>query len=88
MSISLATITGYAGSGRIILNAQQTGIESAGFVHRLKSFFNIGDAREKNRATLNALKEAVLTDPRFNTLDLQDEVADKKRNRFKRFFVS
>ncbi len=85
MSISLATITGYAGSGRIILNAQQTGIESAGFVHRLKSFFNIGDAREKNRATLNALKEAVLTDPRFNTLDLQDEVErlfEKESTRF------
>ncbi len=74
MSISLSTINGYAGAGGILLNAQQTGLESAGFVHRLKSFFNIGDAREKNRATLDALKDAVLTDPRFQTTDLMDEV--------------
>ena len=74
MSISLNTIKSYAGTGGILLNAQQTGLESVGFVHRLKSFFNIGDAREKNRATLDALKDAVLTDPRFQTTDLMDEV--------------
>ena len=74
MSISLSTINSYAGTGGVLLNAQQTGLESAGFVHRLKSFFNIGDAREKNRATLDALKDAVLTDPRFQTTDLMDEV--------------
>ena len=72
--ITLDTITRYAGANGVLLNAQQTGLESAGFVHRLKSFFNIGNAREKNRATLNALKDAVLTDPRFNTPDLQAEV--------------
>ncbi len=74
MSISLNTIKSYAGTGGILLNAQQTGLESAGFVHRLKSFFNIGDAREKNQATLDALKDAVLTDSRFQTTDLMDEV--------------
>ena len=72
--ISLSTITSYTGSNGILLNAQRNGLESVGFVHRLKSFFGIGDAREKNRATLNALKAAVLTDPRFNTPDLQAEV--------------
>ncbi len=72
--ITLDTITSYSGANGILLNAQQTGLESAGFIHRLKSFFNIGDAREKNRETLNALKAAVLTDPRFNTEDLQAQV--------------
>ena len=72
--ITLDTITRYAGANGVLLNAQQTGLESAGFIHRLKSFFGIGDAREKNRATLNALKDAVLTDPRFNTPDLQAQV--------------
>ena len=67
--ISLSTITSYTGANGVLLNAQQTGLESAGFVHRLKSFFGIGDAREKNRATLNALKDAILTDPRFSTQD-------------------
>ena len=74
MSISLNTINSYAGTGGILLNAQQTGLESVGFVHRLKSFFNIGDAREKNRATLNALKDAVLADSQLQTRDLMDEV--------------
>jgi len=72
--ISLSTITSYTGANGVLLDAQQTGLKTVGFVHRLKSFFNIGDAREKNRATLNALKDAILTDPRFNTPDLQAEV--------------
>ncbi len=71
MSISLTTIKSYAGTGGILLNAQQTGLESAGFFHRLKSFFNFGDARAKNRATLNAISTAVLSDPRFSSPDLQ-----------------
>ena len=71
MCISLKTIKNYAGSGGVLLNAQQTGLESAGFFHRLKSFFNFGDAREKNRATLNAISTAVLSDPRFSSPDLQ-----------------
>ena len=71
--ISLSTITSYTGANGVLLDAQQTGLKTVGFVHRLKSFFGIGDAREKNRATLNALKAAVLTDPRFNTPDLQAE---------------
>ncbi len=71
MSISLTTINSYAGTGGILLNAQQTGLESAGFFHRLKSFFNFGDARAKNRATLDAIRTAVLSDPRFAPADLQ-----------------
>ncbi len=71
MSFSLNAINSYAGNGGILLNAQQTGLESAGFVHRLKSFFNMGDARAKNVATLNAIRTAVLSDPRFAPADLQ-----------------
>ena len=71
MSFSLNAINSYAGNGGILLNAQQTGLESAGFVHRLKSFFNMGDARAKNAATLNAIRTAVLSDPRFAPADLQ-----------------
>ena len=71
MSFSLNAINSYAGNGGILLNAQQTGLESAGFVHRLKSFFNMGDARAKKAATLNAIRTAVLSDPRFAPADLQ-----------------
>jgi hypothetical protein len=85
MSISLQTITAYSGSGGILLNAQGTGLESVGFVHRLKSFFGIGDAREQNRATLMAIQDAIGNDPRFNTPDLRAEaqrLISKESTRF------
>ncbi len=73
MSITLDTISRFAGTGQMLVNAQGTGFESVGILQRLKSFFNIGDAREKNRATLSVISTAVLSDPRFAVArDLQE----------------
>ena len=80
MNISLTTITGYTGSNGVLLNAQGNGLESVGFGHRLKSLFGIGDARKKNQDTLDALKEAILTNPDFNTEDLKAQVERLFRN--------
>ena len=59
MAISLQTISFFNGTGSMVLNANGTGLESAGVGHRLKSFFGIGDARAKNAATLNAIRMAI-----------------------------
>ena len=69
--VTLDTISRFGGTGKMLLDAQGTGLESAGVMHRLKSFFNFGDARAKNAATLNAIRSAVLSDPRFAPADLQ-----------------
>ena len=78
MAITLQSILNpNFGTGKILVNDQGSGFESVGIIHRLKSFFNIGDARAKNLQTLNAIKTALLVDPRFsaaNATDLQQLV--------------
>ena len=73
MGITLNTILHFAGKDRVLLNAQGTGLESVNRLQRFKSFFNIGNARQKNAETLMAIHHAVLNDPRFATKDLQDQ---------------
>ena len=64
--ITLDTINSFAVTGNLLVNDQRTGFESVGILHRLKSFFGFGDAREQNKATLNAIKTAIFTDSRFS----------------------
>ena len=73
MGITLNTILQFTGSDRVLLNAQGTGLESVNRLQRFKSFFNIGDARQKNAETLTAIHHAVLNDPRFASKELQDQ---------------
>ena len=73
MAITLNTILQFAGNDRVLLNAQGTGLQSVNRMQRFKSFFNIGNARQKNAETLTAIHFAVLNDPRFAAKDLQLE---------------
>ena len=73
MGITLNTILQFTGSDRVLLNAQGTGLVSVNRLQRFKSFFNIGDARQKNAETLTAIHHAVLNDPRFASKELQDQ---------------
>ena len=71
--ITLDTISRFAGTGKMQVNAQGTGFESVGILQRLKSFFNIGDARAKNQETMRAITTAVFSDRRFlMTQDLRE----------------
>ena len=47
MPLSIDSIRNFAGTGSIMLDAQGTGITSAR-MQGFKSFFNIGNARQKN----------------------------------------
>ena len=73
MAITLNTILQFAGNDRVLLNAQGTGLRSVNRMQRFKSFFDLGDARQKNAETLSAIHHAVLNDPRFAARDLQLE---------------
>ncbi len=73
MAITLNSILQFAGNDRVLLNAQGTGLQSVNRMQRFKSFFNIGNARQKNAETLTAIHFAVLNDPRFAAKDLQLE---------------
>ena len=70
--ISLDTITRFNGTGRVLLDAQGTGLESVGVSQRLKSFFNVGDARDRNGDTRRAVRTAIRLDPRFASTDIQE----------------
>lgn len=70
--ISLSTITSFKGTGSVLLDANGTGLESVGFKQQLKSFFNVGDAQDKNRELLRAIRTAIRVDNRFSSTDIQD----------------
>ena len=72
MPLSIDSIRNFAGTGSIMLDAQGAGITSAR-MQGFKSFFNIGNARQKNAETIVALHQAIMNDPRFGSQDIQAE---------------
>lgn len=72
MSLSIDSIRNFAGVGSITLDAQGTGITSAS-MQGFKSYFNIGNARQKNAETIVALHQAIVNDPRFGAQNVQAE---------------
>ena len=70
--ISLDTISRFNGTGNVLLNTSGTDLESVGVKQSLKSFFNVGDARDRNNTTMSAIRDAVFNDPRFKSRDLKD----------------
>ena len=76
MPLSLDAITRYNGSGRVLIDAQTGAVESAGILQRLKNFFHVGDARERNEATISAFQQAVFV-KYSGTSDLWDEAMDR-----------
>jgi len=74
MALTVDTIRNFGGVGNITLDQQKTGIEESK-LQGFKSFFNIGDARQKNAETLLAIHHAILNDPRFFSQSVQSEAA-------------
>ena len=76
MALSIDSLRNFAGTGSITLDQQHTGIEESSKLQRLKSFFGIGDARQKNAETLTAIHHAILNDPQFFSKDVQQKAVD------------
>ena len=74
MSLSIDSIRNFAGAGSITLDERGTGIASAR-MQGFKSYFNIGNARQKNAETIVALHQAIVNDPRFGAQNVQAEAA-------------
>ncbi len=72
MPLTVSTITSFGGTGSILLNGQG-GLDEVGKGQKLRSFFNIGDARQRNAETLTAIHHAIINDPRYFTKAVQDE---------------
>ncbi|MBR1587613.1 MAG: hypothetical protein IJ658_04725 [Kiritimatiellae bacterium] len=75
MPLSLDSIRNFAGTGQI-LYSQKDGLQSAGASQRLKSFFDIGDARQKNAETLTSIHQAIVNDPRFFARSVQQKAVE------------
>ncbi len=61
---------------RGILYSQKDGLQSVGTTQRLKSFFDVGDARQKNAETLTSIHQAIINDPRFFTRSVQQKAVE------------
>lgn len=75
MPLSLDTITQFRGGDVLLLN-RQGGLDSVGSGQKLRSFFNIGDARQRNAETLTAIHHAIMNDPRYFAKPVQDLAAN------------
>ncbi|MBR4172545.1 MAG: hypothetical protein IKR48_12920 [Kiritimatiellae bacterium] len=74
MALSINSIRNYTGTESIMLDQQRTGIEGSK-LQRFRSFFNIGNARQKNAETLTVIHHAILNDPSFAAPEVQAEAA-------------
>lgn len=74
MPLTVDTIRNFAGGDGILLNSQG-GLDTVGKGQRFRSFFNIGDARQRNAETLTAIHHAIINDPRYFSVDVQAEAA-------------
>ncbi len=73
--LTLSDIRAFSGTDRVLLDSQG-GLQSVNKGQRFKSFINFGDARQKNLDTYNAIRDAILNDPRYFAHDVQ-EMAEK-----------
>ena len=75
MPLTVDTINSFGGTGSILLN-DQGGLDDAGASQKLRSLFNIGDARQRNAETLTAIHHAIINDPRYFTKAAQTAAVD------------
>lgn len=75
MPLSLDSIRNFTGTGSI-LYSQKDGLQSVGTTQRLKSFFDYGDARQKNAETLTSIHQAIINDPRFFARSVQQKAVE------------
>ena len=78
MALTVDTLRNLTGTGSITLDRQNDGLV-AGKHQSLRSFFNIGDARQQNVETLVAIHHAIANDPRFAAPDVRAEAAQLQR---------
>lgn len=71
MAFSIDDIRNFAGTDRLLFDAQGGTLKSVNVSQRFKSFFSIGDARTKNAETLVAIHHAIINDPRFFAKEVQ-----------------
>ena len=76
MPLSISDLRQFAGTDRMLLDRRSGTMQSVNKWQRFKSFFDIGDARQRNAETLVAIEHAFLNDPRFDGKCLQAELAN------------
>ncbi|MBQ6339876.1 MAG: hypothetical protein IJI36_12105 [Kiritimatiellae bacterium] len=74
MALTVDSLRNLTGTGGITLDTQ-TGELAASALQKFKSYFNIGDARQKNTDTLIAIHHAIANDPNFAAPDVRAEAA-------------
>ncbi len=74
MALSIDTIRNFADSKSIMLDQRRMDFTSSS-LQKLRCYFNIGDARQRNAETLVAIHHAILNDPRFAAHDIHAEAA-------------
>lgn len=85
MAITLTDLRSLNGTGSILVDSKTPGggsLKSASLLQRFKSFFNIGNARDRNKATIVAIGNALRASGEFNSVDLlrkADAMLDKVR---------
>ena len=78
MAITITDIRNLGGNDSILFDSSAQGgsgaLKTAGVLHRLKCFFGIGSAIDRNKATVAAIRDAILASGDFAAQDLQDAV--------------
>ena len=78
MALTVTGIRNYiqnsTGDERLVVDSQG-GIATVNKLQRLKSFFNIGAARQQNGLTLDAIHKAIANDPRYFAPEVQARAA-------------
>ena len=72
MPLTVDTIRNFTGTGSIMLDTKTGGLATSA-LQKFRSFFNFGDARQKNGETLTAIHHAILNDPNFAAPDIRAE---------------
>ena len=69
MSLTIDQLRNFAGTGGISIdagsNAKPAEIKNTGFLHAIKTFFGFKSAKAQNEATINAIRSAILSDPKL-----------------------
>lgn len=74
MAITLDQLRSFGGVNAMKLDATGENLQSVNMMHRFKSFFNIGTARQENAQTLTAIRYAIQNDPRYHLQGAKEHI--------------
>ena len=74
MAITLDQLRSFGGVNAMKLDATGEDLQSVNKMHRFKSFFNIGNARQENAQTLSAIRDAIQNDPRYHLQGAKEHI--------------